>query len=62
MAGPVNTVDEQNVLPAVAIIVEKSAPGAQSFGQELSAEGAAVVLKLNAGRRSDVSETKAWRT
>ena len=47
VAGPVRAVDQQNVLPAVAIVVQKGAAGAESFRQKFSAEGSAVVLELN---------------
>ncbi len=47
--GQSTAVDQQNVLPAVAIVVEKGAAGAESFRQELAAERAAVVLKLDSG-------------
>ncbi len=47
VARPVGAVDQQNVLPAVAIVVEESAAGPESFGQELAAEGSAVVLELD---------------
>ena len=50
VSGPVGAVDEQDVLPAVAIVVEEGAAGAQSLGQKLAAEGAAVVLEVEAGR------------
>ena len=59
VSGPVGTIDQKNVLPAVAIVVEKGAAGAESFGQELSAEGSAVVLEVDAGRIGDVGEAKS---
>ena len=49
VSGPVGAVDQQNVLPAVAIVVKKGAAGAQRLGQEFSAEGSAVVLEVDAG-------------
>ena len=62
VARPVRAIDQQNVLPAVAIVIEEGAAGAQSFGQEFSAEGAAVVLEMNARLSGDIGETKAGRS
>ena len=56
VAGPVPAVDEQDVLPAVAVVVKKSTTGAQSFGQKLAAIRSAVMLKLNAGLLGDIHE------
>ena len=50
VAGPVHAIDEKNVLPAVAVVIEKGAAGAESFGQQFSAECAAVVLEVDAAR------------
>ena len=33
VAGPIHAIDQQNVLPAVAVVIEKGAAGAQSFRQ-----------------------------
>ena len=49
VAGPIHSVDQKNVLPAIAVIVEKSTTGTQSLGQKLSSKRPAVVLKLNTG-------------
>ena len=59
VARPVRTIDEQNVLPAVAIIVEKGASGAESFRQELPAESAAIVLKMDTGLACDVRKAES---
>ena len=48
VAGPIHAVDQQNVLPAVVVVVEESAAGAECFRKKLAAVSAAVVLKLNA--------------
>ena len=48
--GPVHAVDEQDVLPAVGVVVEERAAGAERLGQQLAAVGAAVVAELQAGR------------
>ena len=42
-------VDQQNVLPAVAVVVEKGAAGAESLRQKFAAVSSAVVLELNSG-------------
>src|SRR6185369_5709723 len=49
VAGPVHSVHQQNVLPAVVIVIEKGAPGAQRLGQIFFAERAAVVPKVDPG-------------
>ena len=61
VAGPVHAVDEQDVLPAVGVVVEKRAAGPECFGQQLAAIGAAVVAEPQAGRRGDVDEREAGR-
>ena len=61
VAGPIGAVDQQNVLPAVAIIVEKGAAGAESLRQKLAAESSAVVLELNSGGAGHIGETKSGR-
>ncbi len=58
VAGPVHAVDQQDVLPAVAIVIEEGAAGAQRFRQELAAEGAAVVMEVEAGGLGDIGETE----
>ena len=49
VAGPVRRVDEEQVLVAVAVVVEKGDARAHGLGQELGAEGAVVVHELDAG-------------
>src|SRR5580704_1320079 len=61
VARPIGAVDEQDILPAVAVIVEERATGAESFGQEFSAEGSAVVLELDARMAGHIGEAKAGR-
>ena len=57
--GPVHAVDEQDVLPAVAVVVEERAARAERLGQELAAVRAAVVAEGEAGRGGDVDEPEA---
>ena len=59
MARPVHPVDKQDVLPAIAVVVDEGAPRAHRLGEELAAVGAAVVAKLEAGGRRRVDEAKA---
>ena len=59
MARPVHAVDEQDVLPAVGVVVEERAAGAQRLGQQLAAVRAAVVAELESGRGRDVGEREA---
>ena len=61
VAGPIGAVDEQNVLPAVAVVVQKSASGAESLGQEFSAESSAIVLEVNSRLSRYVRKMKAER-
>src|SRR5579863_9031674 len=49
VAGPVHAVDQENVLPAIAIVVEKGASRSKGFRKKLASVGAAVVLEMNAG-------------
>jgi len=65
VAGPVHGVDEENVWPAVGVVIEEGAAGTESFGEKLAAVGAAVVVEINASLRGDVGELKSesvrWR-
>ena len=61
VAGPVHAVDEQDVLPAVGVVVEERAAGAERFGQQLAAVRAVVVPELHAGRGGDVDEAESRR-
>jgi hypothetical protein len=56
---PVHAVDDENVLPAVVVVIEKSTTGPQRFGQILAAECAAVVTIGDAGLRRDIHQAKA---
>ena len=59
VAGPVTTVDQQDVLPAVAVVMKKGAALSECLRQELPAECATVVLELNSGGLSNVGEVKS---
>ena len=56
MAGPIHGVDQQNVLPAVIVVVEEAGPAAHGFRQILFSEGAGVVLEVDAGLGGNVGE------
>src|SRR5579872_3234547 len=58
MAGPIGAVDQEDVLPTIAIVIQKSAAGPKGFRQILAAEGSAVVLKLNSSRAGHIGETE----
>jgi hypothetical protein len=62
VAGPIHSVDQKNVLPAVAVVVKEGAAGTESFRKKFPTEGSAVVLELNAGRGCDIDESKSWRS
>src|SRR5262249_561533 len=55
---PIAAVDQQDVEPAVAIVVEKGAPGAQRFGQILRAECSAVMPEADSRARGDIGKAK----
>ncbi len=48
---------EENVLPAVIIVVEKAGAAAHGFRQILFSERAGVVFEVDAGLRGDVGES-----
>ena len=58
MARPVHAVDQQNIQPAIGIVIEESAAGAQGFRQILGAECAAVVAEVDAGGGGDVGQAE----
>ena len=61
MVRPIHAVDQQDVLPAIAVVIEKGATRAKRFRQQLSAVGAVVVLKLDACRGRHVNEPQSQR-
>ena len=60
-AGPVTAVDEQDVGPAVRVVVDEGAAGTECLGQELPATGAAVVAERQAGTPWHVRQLEARR-
>jgi hypothetical protein len=61
MPGPVHAVDEQNVGPAVGVVVDERAAGAERFGQQLPAISAAVMAKADAGCGRHIGEAETRR-
>ena len=59
VTGPVRSVEEQNVLPAVSVVVEKGATGAERFWEQFSAVSAGIVLKPDSRGGSDIGEAKS---
>ena len=47
MSRPIHAIDQQDVLPAIAVVIEKGAAGAECLREKLAAEGTAAVTKAN---------------
>ena len=60
MAGPVLAVHEQDVGPAVVVVVDEGAAWPHGFGKPLFPEGAVVVGEVDAGLGGDVAEGDGW--
>ena len=56
MIWPAHAVDQQYVQPAIGIVIEEGAAGAERLGEILTARAAGVVGEVDAGLRGDVSE------
>ena len=61
VARPIHAVHQQDVLPAVAIVIQKRAARPHGFGQILGAEGAAVVPEIDARRGGHVRQVEPGR-
>ena len=59
MSRPIHAVHEQNVLPAVRVVVEEGASRAESFRKQFSAVSPAVVAKMDPRRVGNVGEPKS---
>src|SRR5580658_429885 len=57
--GPVGAIHQKNVLPAVAVVVEKCATGAECLRQQFPAVSAAVVTKTNSSRSSYIDQSES---
>ena len=56
VARPVHGIDEQNVLPAVIVVVKKAGAAAHGFRQILFSEGSGVVFEVDSGLGSHIGE------
>src|SRR4029077_19844774 len=56
LARPVGAVDEEDVGPAIVVVIDESDTGAHGFGKIFFAEGGVVVEEVDAGLLSDVAE------
>ena len=56
VAGPVHRVDQQNVLPAVVVVVEKAGAAAHGFRQVLFSKRAVVVFEADARLGGHIGE------
>src|SRR5689334_117559 len=61
MPRPVGAVDQQDVLPAITVVVEEGAPRAKRFRQQLAPVGTVVVAEHQSGGGGDVGKLKTWR-
>jgi len=59
VAWPIGSVYQQDVLPAVIVVVKEGAPGAHGFRKILATKGAAVVMELNARGGRDICEVES---
>ncbi len=56
VAWPVHGIHEEDVLPAVVVVIENADAAAHCFGEILFAEGAGIVFEADAGLGGDVGE------
>src|SRR5581483_2424174 len=61
VAGPIHSVNQQNVQPAIGVIIEESASRTECFGKILAPESAAVVRKAKTGGFCHIREAKRGR-
>ena len=61
MTGPIPTVDEQDVGPAVVVIVNEGTTRTHGFGQPFLAEGAVIVGEVDSCLGGDVAEGDGLR-
>src|SRR3984957_3107680 len=54
--GPVHRINQQNILPAVIVVVEKAGAAAHGLGKIFLSERAAVVFEVNTGLGGYVGE------
>ena len=56
--GPVHAVDQQDVLPAVGVVIEEGAAGTESFREKFAAVRAAIVAELNSRGGCDINKAE----
>ncbi len=56
VTGPVHRIDEEDVGPAVIVVIDDADAAAHGFGQILGAECAAVVFEMDTGLRGYIGE------
>src|SRR5713101_5721321 len=61
MFRPISGVDQQDVLPAVIVIVEEACSRPHGFGKVLLSEGAVVVFEVNASLSGYISKLNRAR-
>ena len=61
VTGPVHRVDEENVGPAVVVVVDDADAAAHGLGQKLGAECAAVVFEMDTGLLGYIGECNGPR-
>jgi hypothetical protein len=61
MGWPIHSINKENVLPAITVVVKKRAARAKGFGQQLSPVCATIVAKANARGRGYIDEAEAQR-
>ena len=55
---PIRAVHQQNIQPAIAVIIEKRAARAEGFRKILGSESAVVVMEADAGLGGDVGQSE----
>src|SRR5271169_6803314 len=56
VAGQIHRIDEEDVLPAVVVVIDEADAAAHGLGEIFFAEGAGIVFEVNAGLGGDVGE------
>src|SRR5205814_2345153 len=60
MPRPIHPIDQENVLPAVTVVVQESAAGTERLRKKLSPIRSTVVVKLNARSSGNVYQAETW--
>src|ERR1700731_2627044 len=59
VSGPVHAVHQQNILPAIAVVIEERAACAQRLREQFAAISAAVVPELDPRRVGNIGQTES---